>query len=242
MKMALLSRLALLQALVLPIAGLLTADGKTPSKIEKIQQQTQKYEKEAEASAAEAAMWARKAYVASTDSGATQEKTNVAIRKRGVADWVAAAGNFKRILNDRTGAHANGPAGAASLPYVKAEMSYTSSQLQYAGAAAAFKVRAQTSQSSVKNLQAYADQYRMMGDPKKAELYAREAEDLAKDAEDAQATADKYDTVVDRIGKALPTIKKMGAMAAARARWAMQPFGGTAPQELVTLTVAPPLA
>jgi len=240
--LALLGRLALLHVLVLPAAGLLTADGKTPSKIEKIQQQTAKYNQEAQAAEAEAAMWARKAYVASSDSGSTQEMTNVEIRKRGVADWVKAAGNFKRILNDRTGSYANGPAGASSLPYVKAEMSYAASQLQYAGAAGAFKVRAQTSQDAMKRLQSYADQYRMVGDQKKAELYGREAEDLEKDAEDAQATADKYDTIVDRIGKAIPTIKKMGAMAAARARWAMQPWGNTAPEELVTLTVAPPLA
>ncbi|CAL1147997.1 unnamed protein product [Cladocopium goreaui] len=52
----------------------------------------------------------------------------------------------------------------------------------------------------------------------------------------------KYSAVAERISEALPTIKKMEQMAAARAVWVHQPLPVTEPQELVSLTVAPPLA
>jgi len=235
----------LLVLLAVPACSLSTADlaGQAPkSRAQRLELQAQKYEREAEDAEAEAAQWARRAENAATDAGTVNEKVMTAIRKRPVLDWVQAGGRFKRLLKDPAPSQASEVAGAAVAPYVKAELSYTKSQLDYTKAASAWKAEASATEQAMRKLQGYADQYRMSGSSSEAALYAREAETLAKRAEDARTTADKYSTVADRITKAIPTIKKMEGMAAARARWAEQPFPQLQPQELVTVTVAPPLA
>eukprot|EP00439_Symbiodinium_sp_Y106_P053433 s2379_g7.t1 len=229
----------LLVLLAVPACSLSTADlaGQAPkSRAQRLELQAQKYEREAEDAEAEAAQWARRAENAATDAGTVNEKVMTAIRKRPVLDWVQAGGHFKRLLKDPAPSQASEVAGAAVAPYVKAELSYTKSQLDYTKAASAWKAEASATEQAMRKLQGYADQYRMSGSSSEAALYAREAETLAKRAEDARTTADKYSAVADRITKAIPTIKKMEGMAAARARWAEQPFPQLQPQELVTVT------
>lgn len=54
--------------------------------------------------------------------------------------------------------------------------------------------------------------------------------------------AEKYDTVAERVKKAMPTIERMADMAAARAAWVEQPLPAMEPHELVSVTIAPPVA
>ena len=47
-----------------------------------------------------------------------------AIRKRGVLDWVQQSGEFKRLLNSRSSAHASVVAEKAKAPYLQARRAY----------------------------------------------------------------------------------------------------------------------
>lgn len=189
--------------------------------------QAQHYEKEAERAENEAATWARRAQRAATDAGATEEKVMGAIRRRGVLDWVKQSAHFKRLMTSQSSAHAQVAAEIAAAPYVKAEASYAASEGEYRHAAAAWKAEESSAERAM----------RLQGDSK-----AEEAQDLAKRAQEAGRMSAKYSAVAERISEALPTIKKMEQMAAARAVWVHQPLPVTEPQELVSLTVAPPLA
>jgi len=202
-------------------------ESRAPTKAERLQRQAQRYEKEAERAEVEAAAWAQRAQRAATDAGAVSEKVKSAIRKRGVLDWVKQSGHFKRLMTSQDGAHANVMAELAAAPYVKAEMSYVRSEGEYRHAAAAWQAEEASAMERVARLQA---------------AKPSEAHQAEQHAKDAARMAAKYSTVADRISEALPTIKKMEKMAAARATWVAQPFPVTEPHELVSVTIAPPLA
>ncbi|CAJ1360801.1 unnamed protein product, partial [Effrenium voratum] len=255
-----------------PVASALSTEGVAnhpKTRAERLEAQTLRFEREAAEAEEEAAGWERRAQNAATDAGAVTEQVQSALRKRGVLSWVRESGSFKRMLNSRSSAHASHAAAVAKAPYVKADSSWRFSpgadetdfqpatvartQLPFTnciaftayglqGPAAAWKAEADATQQAVQRLQGYVDQYRLSGMEQEAATYSKEAEDLAKHAEDATRVAEKYARIAGRITEAIPTIKKMEDMAAAHARWAEQPFPETQPQELVTLTVAPPLA
>lgn len=249
MKMALLSLpsaatlVVVLSCLQWSVQARLAAE--RPSIIDRFVTKTREYEKKAEEAEAEAARWSRKAQIAARASGTVNELTIAAIRKRGVADWVAQGSKFHRLLEaaqtPRSPA-AESAATAAAAPYVEAAESYKKSAADYAAAATAFETSAKESKVMAHRLEKIADQSRSQGNIEKASFYEKEAKESAKKAEDSEVMHDKYKATAERIEKAVPVIDKMADMAAAHARWEVDPNPALPPQELIHYTVAPPAA
>lgn len=159
-----------------------------------------------------------------------------------VNEWARADLQIERLMNDPRPAKAAVKSMEARVPYDNRFKQFLASEAQYGNAARGYGVRATADLAHAKQLMAYANQQRLEGDAKTADLYVDQAVLLGQQAAKLKNLGSNFANMESKIHNALPQIETMAEQAQKFAAWKFNPLGAPGVPELWTYTVAPPLS